>query len=178
MAVSEEEVGQVDRVITGLAVYHFAVVKNLEAELPLLVKIFQVLPVLLESDVDGAHGRFHRRDEDFLLEDDSILGGVVAVCVLDWLAANNFLEFNVILVGVEIDLKLPFRGVVGKHTFDEQNVALLSGRQGQTFELGRVKGQRRLLLVRTVLVDNLDADVVQKVLVVRAVDPHVDVGVC
>lgn len=104
---------QVDGVLATLAVDHFAVIEDFETEISCLIKFFQVLSVLLETNIDGAHDGLNWRDEDFLLEDDSILGGLVAVRVLNWLTSDDFFEVDFILVGVQVDLELSIRGVVG-----------------------------------------------------------------
>ena len=66
--------------------------------------ILQVSSILLKTNVQAGHGCVSRGNEDLLLENDTVLGRKVSISVLDRLTSYNLVQFQVLLVRVNVDL--------------------------------------------------------------------------
>jgi hypothetical protein len=88
VARSEVEVTYCNLVVSELAIYHLALVKNLKLEESALC---QVTSATLKPYVKGSRGVI-RPNKDLFLEDDSILPRNILVAILKGLYLLNFLE--------------------------------------------------------------------------------------
>ena len=91
----------------------------------MLSQFVHFLSILEYSNVHGSHGRIGLRHENFLFEDDTVLGRSISVRVLDRLATDYLLKLKILLVGVEVDLHLSLRSIVRHAALYHQYIAFL-----------------------------------------------------
>ena len=117
----------VDLVPALLVDNDLVVVKDLEEVVLHQAGVSEVLAAFHQLDVDGCARVVAGRDENFFLEDYSVLGGSVLVRVLDRLAADDLGELECFLVRVDIDFERALLRVVGHVALDDEHVASLVG---------------------------------------------------
>ena len=87
------------------------------------------------------------------------------------------MELEGFLVSVQINLELALGRIIGHASLDHEDVAFFGCRQGQAVEVAGVQRLGGSLLMRHfALVDDLKTDEVLEVLVGRAADVQVDLG--
>lgn len=104
--------------------YHFVIIENFESESPRNFP-WQILAILQKSNIYTSHYVVDHRLNYFLFKYNSILPGLVSICVLDWLRTYDFIKRERILLWLHINLNLTLRCVIWHHTFNDECVTII-----------------------------------------------------
>lgn len=96
-----------------------------------------------EADVNRGQSLISRGCENLLFEDNAVLGWVVVICVLNWLAPNDFLKLEGLIISEHVKSKSTFSGVVRHGSLNDEGVAFLNNRKFDILKLHIVEGNRR-----------------------------------
>ena len=121
---AEIEVRQVDLVDAFLGVNHLAVVQNVKLDIPLQTCFSKVLPIFLKFDIKGGICAFCLCQIELFFKNGAIFGRQVLVRVLQRFTILNFSKLEALFVGVHVQDKLSFSGVVGHASFNNEDIAL------------------------------------------------------
>lgn len=117
------------------------------------------------------------RNNDFFLENDTVLEWHVLVSVLERLATLDLNQIEAVLVGGEVDDQLALVGVVRHDALDDHHIALIIRVELETVKLAVVLRGSALKLEQTLgLVDEFQSHELHKVWVAGTLYSQVDTG--